>query len=203
MSGSASVVVYLRRGKSHCRAAAGEGSENMIRKQLCRYQGRWRTKGGRCSRRQSRNSSAARGADHGEASAAQGGAHVGAGGCLEEAVTPWEAHTGTGSWQDLWERSAACRRFVGRTRDPWGPHAGAASSWRTALHGRVTHPGAVHEELQSSEVLPRGRRRGSDNMWLNWVQPPSLSLCTTGREEGREIISKFKPRKKGGVGKVL
>lgn len=40
MSGSgsrASMMVYLRRVKSHCRAAAGEGSENMRRKQLCRH----------------------------------------------------------------------------------------------------------------------------------------------------------------------
>ena len=28
--------------------------------------------------------------------------HAGAGGCLKEAVTPWEAHAGAGSWQDLW-----------------------------------------------------------------------------------------------------
>ena len=33
--------------------------------------------------------------------AACGGPHTGAGGCLKEAVTPWEAHTGAGSWQDL------------------------------------------------------------------------------------------------------
>ncbi|GAB0186109.1 hypothetical protein GRJ2_001076200 [Grus japonensis] len=38
---------------------------------------------------------------------------------LKEAVTPWEAHAGTSSWQDLWphgERS----RFAVRTCDPMG-----------------------------------------------------------------------------------
>ena len=60
---------------------------------------------------------AARGEDHGEAGcppaahgrprwsryppAARGGPHAGAGGCPEDAVTPWEARAGAGSWQDL------------------------------------------------------------------------------------------------------
>ena len=30
--------------------------------------------------------------------------HGGAGGCPKEAVTPWEARAGAGSWQDLWTR---------------------------------------------------------------------------------------------------
>ncbi|CAM9880338.1 unnamed protein product, partial [Bubo scandiacus] len=71
----------------------------------------------RCSRHQSRDSPAAHGADPGEAgcapaahggprwsrspSAARGGPHTGAGGCLKEAVTLWEVHAGAGSWQDL------------------------------------------------------------------------------------------------------
>ncbi|GAB0204664.1 zinc finger and BTB domain-containing protein 5 [Grus japonensis] len=40
-----------------------------------------------------------------------------------EAVTPWEAHAGAGSWQNLWprgERSPHQSRFAGRTRDPMG-----------------------------------------------------------------------------------
>ncbi|GAB0178150.1 hypothetical protein GRJ2_000280300 [Grus japonensis] len=41
----------------------------------------------------------------------------------KEAVTPWEAHAGGGSWQDLWargERSPHWSRFAGRTYDPVG-----------------------------------------------------------------------------------
>ena len=42
---------------------------------------------------------------------------------LREAVTPWEAHTAAGSWQDLWTRgetSPRWSRFAGRTCDPVG-----------------------------------------------------------------------------------
>jgi len=38
-------------------------------------------------------------------------------------VTPWRAHAGAGSWQDLWshgERSPYWSRFAGRTCDPTG-----------------------------------------------------------------------------------
>jgi len=45
---------------------------------------------------------------------------------LKKAVTPWEAHTRAGSWQDLWthgERIPCWSRFAGRTCDPVGdPH---------------------------------------------------------------------------------
>ncbi|KAK4810959.1 hypothetical protein QYF61_013367 [Mycteria americana] len=41
--------------------------------------------------------------------AAHGGPHVRAGGCaLKEAVTPWRAHAGAGSWQDLWPLQDPC-----------------------------------------------------------------------------------------------
>ena len=58
-----------------------------------------------CSRCWSRDSPEAHGEDHCEAGcppAAQEGAHARAGGCLKEAVTPWEARAGADSWQDLW-----------------------------------------------------------------------------------------------------
>jgi len=60
---------------------------------------------------------AAHGADHGEAGcpcsqggpwgsrstpAPQGGPHAGAKGCPKQAVTPWGAHAGASSCQDLW-----------------------------------------------------------------------------------------------------
>ncbi|GAB0209805.1 hypothetical protein GRJ2_003446200 [Grus japonensis] len=45
---------------------------------------------------------------------------------LKEAVTPWEAHAGVSSWQDLWTHGESIprrSRFAGRTCDPVGdPH---------------------------------------------------------------------------------
>ncbi|XP_052638482.1 uncharacterized protein LOC128139721 isoform X2 [Harpia harpyja] len=54
--------------------------------------------------------------------AAHGGPHAGAGGCPKEAVTPWEACTGAGSWQDLRTRGERSPRskFSGRSCDPVG-----------------------------------------------------------------------------------
>jgi len=46
------------------------------------------------------------------------GPHAGAGGCLKVAVTPWGAHTGAGSCQDLWTHGES--RFAGRACDPVG-----------------------------------------------------------------------------------
>jgi len=51
---------------------------------------------------------------------------VESGGCLKEAVTPWGAHSGAGSCQDLrthGERSSRQSRFAGWACDPLGdPH---------------------------------------------------------------------------------
>ncbi|PKU47281.1 suppression of tumorigenicity 5 protein isoform x4 [Limosa lapponica baueri] len=52
--------------------------------------------------------------------AACGEPHTGLdGGTMKEAVTLWIAHTGAGSWQELWhvERSPRWSRFSGRTCD--------------------------------------------------------------------------------------
>jgi len=133
---SASVMTDLRRKTA---IAAGERSENMWEKQLCRQQGQWRRRGRRCSRHQSRDSPAACGEDHGEAGcphaahggprwtrsppAALGEPHAGAGGCLKEAVTLWRTCAGAGSCQDLWpcvESIPGWSRFAGRICDPVG-----------------------------------------------------------------------------------
>ncbi|CAN0042225.1 unnamed protein product, partial [Bubo scandiacus] len=48
--------------------------------------------------------------------------HQSRGMCSKKAVTPWEAHAGAGSWQNLWshgERSPPWSRFAGRTCDPF------------------------------------------------------------------------------------
>ncbi|XP_032546009.1 suppression of tumorigenicity 5 protein isoform X3 [Chiroxiphia lanceolata] len=55
--------------------------------------------------------------------AAHGRPHARAGGCPKEAVTPWEAHAGAGSWKDLWtrgERSPLWSRFAVGTWDLGG-----------------------------------------------------------------------------------
>jgi len=106
----------------------------MWEKQLCRHQGQWKSRGRRSSRHCSRDSPADCGKDHGEAGcptaahrgpqwrryprAAHGRPHTRAGRCPKEAVTPWRAHAGVGSCQDLWthrDRSPHYNRFAGRT----------------------------------------------------------------------------------------
>ncbi|GAB0188590.1 EH domain-containing protein 4 [Grus japonensis] len=73
--------------------------------------------------------------------AAPGGPHTRAGGCLKEAVTPWEACTGAGSWQDLQPHGGPTLEQLVKNCSPWeglmleklvedcllweGPHAGA------------------------------------------------------------------------------
>jgi len=89
--------------------------------------------GKRCSRRWSRGfPPAVYDDDHDETGcppAARGRPHAGADVCLKEAVSPWEAHAGAGSWQDLLrKRSPCCSRSAGRICDSLGAHAGAACS---------------------------------------------------------------------------
>ena len=65
--------------------------------------------------------------------------HRSRGMCLKEAVTPWGAHAGAGSCQDLQthgERSPHQSRFADRACDPMGTHSEAACSGRTAPHGK-------------------------------------------------------------------
>jgi len=116
-----------------------ERSETMWKKQLCSHQGQWRRRGRRCSKCQSRESSlAARDerpwwgrlspcspwrstAEQISTCSPWKGPHAGAGGCLKEAVTPWGTHAG-----------AACSwRTAPHGKDPrWG------SLWRAAAHGK-------------------------------------------------------------------
>ncbi|RMC15236.1 hypothetical protein DUI87_07421 [Hirundo rustica rustica] len=59
-----------------------------------------------------------------------------ASGCPKEAVIPWEACTGVGSWQGLWphaERSPCWSRFPGRTCDPGAAHEELQSMGRTHI----------------------------------------------------------------------
>lgn len=61
--------------------------------------------------------------------AAHGGSHARAAGCPTEAVTPWEEHNGSGSWQDPMERGAhAGAGLLAGLVTPWGTHTAAACS---------------------------------------------------------------------------
>lgn len=70
------------------------------------------------------------------------------GGCLKEAVTPWETHTEAGFWQDLWREETTLEQVCGQ--DPWGICTGAVSGGlhpvegthagrRNAAHGKHLH----------------------------------------------------------------
>jgi len=103
----------------------------------------------RCSRCRSRDfSPAACGEDHGEADcapAAHGGPRWSRWMCLKEAVTPWGAHAGAGSCQDLWprgERSPGWSRFAERACDLVGDPCWSSlclkdcTSWKGPMLGQ-------------------------------------------------------------------
>jgi len=88
------------------------------------------------------------------------GPHTGAGVYLKEAVTPWGACTGAGSWQDLrtrGERSPHWNRFAGRACDPVDTHTGEQPVPEALQPMEGTHAGAVCEELQ-----PMGRTHAGE-----------------------------------------
>lgn len=98
--GSASGITQLRRWKkkNYCAGAIAsrERSETMWQQQLCRHQGPWRRRGRRRSRSQSRDCPGAHDGDRDLYSGAEihlQPMHTRAGGCPEESVTPWKAHT--------------------------------------------------------------------------------------------------------------
>jgi len=188
----------------------------MQEKQPCRHQGQCRRRGRRCPKCQSRDSPAARGEDHGEsgcASAAHGGPwqsryppaargrpHAGAGGCPTDAVTLWRAHTGAGSWQDLWpheERSPRRSRFAGRACDPVGdPHWSSlflkdCTPWEAPTLGQgqsVRSP--PHDENGAAEIT-------SDELLATPTPRPSASL---GARRWRNSEVKLSPGKNKGWG---
>ncbi|CAN0004364.1 unnamed protein product, partial [Bubo scandiacus] len=117
-----------------------------------------------------------------------------AGGCLKEAVTPWEARAGAGSWQDLWphgEKIPHWSRFADRTCDPVGdPHWGSlclkdctpwegptleqfvknCSPWEGLTLEKFTEDCLLWERPHAGageeceESSPGGRRSGRDDM---------------------------------------
>jgi len=77
--------------------------------------------------------------------------HAGAGGCLQEAVTPWGLRAGAGCLQDLrtcGERSPCRSRFSGRVCDPMGDSRWSCLFLKDCTLWEGTHAGAAHEELQ-------------------------------------------------------
>jgi len=90
--------------------------------------------------------------------AACGGPHAGAGGCAREgSCSPWRAHTGAGSWQELHPmvRSPCRSKFSSRNLDHWGTCAGAVAP--EGVHPmKRTRAGAVLEELQPMERTNSG-----------------------------------------------
>lgn len=96
----------------------------------CRHPSHWRRKGRKCSRCQRfpcslwhrpRWSICAPAAHGGSWGSVETPAR--AGGCLKKAVTLVEAHTGTGSWKNLWthgKSSLQWSRFAGRAFGPTG-----------------------------------------------------------------------------------
>jgi len=101
-------------------------------------------------------------------------------------VTPWEAHTGEGSWKDLWTRgesSPRWSRFVGRACDPMGEPCWSSLFLKdcTLWEGPVerTCAGAVFEELQ-----PMGRTHvGEVHGGLSPVKGPHTGAGKNVRRE--------------------
>ena len=108
----------------------------------------------------------------------------------KEAVTLWEAHTGAGSWQDLWPRGRPMlEQFVPEGLQPYGSGPHWSSSWRTVAHGKDSSwkkfvenclpwegPHARAGEESEKSAL-RQRQRG-----MNWLQPP-FPCATWGKVE--------------------
>jgi len=200
----------------------------MWEKELCRPQGQWR-RGRRCSRSQSRGSSAAR-EDQGEADCPPE-AHGGPQWSRNPPAAHGEPHAGAGGcpWRKLWLRGElvleqAPARTCGPMErgahigtdllaglvTPWGTHAGAVSEELQPM-GR-THIGEFHGRLSPVDatpcwsrgrawgVLPLRRKEQQRQRVMNGPQPPFPIPLWLLWGGGREFGSEVKPRKKGGMG---
>ncbi|PKU39412.1 suppression of tumorigenicity 5 protein isoform x4 [Limosa lapponica baueri] len=91
---------------------------------------------------------------------------------LKEAVTPWEAHAGAGSWLDLWVRNRQSSLFL-KDYTPWKGHAleqliKNCSLWEglmfekfmeNCLPWQGPHNGAGEECEESSPLRRREQQR--------------------------------------------
>ena len=194
-------------------------SETMWEKQLCRPKVSEEGGGRTCFKQQSRDSPAARGEDHGEA------------GCLPPAMEVYGAadfrptlEQGD-AWRRLWscgelaleqapartcgpvERGAhAGARLLAGLVTPWGTHAEAICSWRTASRGKEPHwrNSWRSVSLGGDPTLEQGQRVKRKE-WqrlhvTNWPQPPFPDPLHSSGVGSREFESEVNHGKKGGVG---
>ena len=208
-SGSASVITYLRRGKNCCGTAFGREEWEYVREttlQTSRWAEKEETEVPQC---RSRDSPAAHGEDHGDAScplAAHGGPQWSRWMCPDRSCSLWTAHVGAGIWYELWpiERSPHRSRFSCRTCGLWGTHAGVVHSWRTAARGK--HPCWSRSwKIMSHSWDPileqrKGRRRKERQRKhvMNCSQPSFPCSGWGGSDRG--VTSDIEPGKKGGCG---
>jgi len=201
----------------------------MWEKQLCRHQGQWRRRGRRCSRHRSRDSPAACGEDHGEAScppaadggpwwsryppAAREGSHAGAGGCawrrLRPRGEPVLEQAPSRTCGPMERGAYAGAGLLAGPVTPWGTYTGAVCPWRAAAHGKDLHWRSSWRTVccgrdPMMEQGKRVRRKEQQKQCvMNWPQAPfPVSLHRFGWGGGRveKIRSQVKPGKKGGVG---
>jgi len=92
--------------------------------------------------------------------AAHGGHHARAGGCLKEAMTPWKARAGAGSWQDLWREEPTLEQVCWQDLSTRGGSM-LDQSVPEGLHpvGR-THVAVVHGGLSPVGGTPLWSRGG-------------------------------------------
>ena len=161
------------------------------------------------------------------------GPHARTGGCPKEAVTPWGARAGAGSWQDLrtrGERSPCRSRFAGRTCDPMGGPRWSSlflkdctlwegsileqlvkncSAWEgltleNFLQNRLSQVGPhTGAGEECEESSPWEGRSSRDNVGWNDRNPHSPSPCTTGRQEAEKSGVKLRLGRREGWGKVF
>ena len=188
----------------------------MWERQLCRHQGQWRRRRGRCSRHWSREfSPAARDEDHGEAGcppAVHGGPW-----CsryppvthgsdptpkqvwLKEAVTPWGARAGAGSCQDLQthgERSTHQSSLLAGLVTVWGTQAGAGCSWRTAPYGKNPYWGS------SWRAAPHGKDSRWRSLWelssvrgtSHWSRRVSVFPLRRKEQQSQRVMNWLQPQ---------
>lgn len=117
-------------------------------------------------------------------SPAHGGPHARAGRCLKETLTPWETHTGAGSWQDG-EINPCWSSFAGRICDSMGDPC-----W-SSLNDCTPWKGTMLDQRKNVS--------GREDMWWTNSNPNSSSSSYYWGTGGREIGSEVEPGKKGGI----
>lgn len=206
---------YFRKGKISCAAAVWERSEQILQKQLCRYQGHQTRRERRCSRCQSRfpcspwckpcwccSAPAAHGGPEWSTNpvATHEEPHTRAGERALRICVTGTAHAGACSWQELRHVMSTHRiKFSGKNYSLWGIHPRTVLQklkrverthmWRTLSYGR----GPTLEGRKEWEG------RSSRDKVYKWLQPTFLihpAPIKTGG--GRKFNSTIERQKKKG-----